>query len=48
MIRQIDGAPEHMIPKDQKRKLIDTLYFRMVLTDRQGSEILRAIREWAQ
>lgn len=45
MIRQIDGAPEAMIPKDQKRHLIDTLYFRMVMSARQGSEIVRRIRD---
>lgn len=37
MIRQIDGMPEHMNPKDQKRQLIDTLCFRMVLTARHGA-----------
>lgn len=48
MIRQIDGAPEHMIPKDQKRQLIDTLFYRMVLTARQGSSIVRSIREQSE
>lgn len=45
MIRQIDAAPETMIPKDEKRQLIDMLFFRMMLTARQGSEFARRIRQ---
>ena len=48
MIRGIDGAPEDKIPRDQKRQLIDVLFYKMVMTAKQGTQLTHQIQDNAK
>lgn len=44
-INMIDGAPESAIPKDQKRQLIDSIYYQMHQVAESGSQQIHAFEK---